>query len=69
MPRLLQSRILLISLRILIASDVHLGYGEKLPIRNNDSFNSFDELLGIGKQHDVDMCILGEVKVGSPPCF
>jgi len=46
-------------LRILISSDIHLGYGEKLSIRNNDSFNSFDELLTVGKEQNVDMCILG----------
>ena len=45
--------------RILISSDIHLGYGEKLSIRNNDSFNSFDELLTVGKEQNVDMCILG----------
>jgi hypothetical protein len=34
--------------RILVSSDIHLGYGEKNPERGDDSFNSFDELLGIG---------------------
>jgi len=45
--------------RILVASDVHLGYGEKNPERGDDSFNSFDELLGIGVEQGVDMVILG----------
>jgi len=32
-------------LRVLIASDMHLGYAEKDPIRGEDSFNTFEELL------------------------
>eukprot|EP00088_Acartia_fossae_P037779 TRINITY_DN3901_c0_g1_i1.p1 TRINITY_DN3901_c0_g1~~TRINITY_DN3901_c0_g1_i1.p1 ORF type:complete len:723 (-),score=196.87 TRINITY_DN3901_c0_g1_i1:413-2581(-) len=46
-------------IRILVASDIHLGYGEKMAERSMDSFNSFDELLQIGKDNSVDMCILG----------
>jgi len=46
-------------IRILVATDIHLGYGEKLPERSKDSFNSFDELLQIGKENQVDMAILG----------
>ena len=42
-----------------MATDIHLGYGEKFADRAMDSFNSFDELLGIGKKRDVDLCILG----------
>ena len=45
--------------RILVTSDIHLGYGEKHPERGNDSFNSFDELLEIGVQHGVDIVVLG----------
>ena len=45
--------------RILVSSDIHLGYGEKLPGRGLDSFNTFDEILAIGRREKVDMCILG----------
>ena len=45
--------------KILISSDVHLGYAEKDSERCNDSFNSFDELLGIGAERGVDMVLLG----------
>ena len=41
--------------RILISSDIHLGYAEKDAERGLDSFNSFDELLGIGVERGVDM--------------
>ena len=44
---------------MLISSDIHLGYAEKDQERGNDSFNSFDELLGIGVEQNVDMVILG----------
>jgi len=45
--------------RILISSDIHLGYGEKHTERGNDSFNTFDELLSIGVKQDVDLVLLG----------
>ena len=45
--------------RILVSSDIHLGYAEKDPERGVDSFNSFDELLGIGEKEGVDMVLLG----------
>ena len=45
--------------QILISSDIHLGYAEKDPERGVDSFNSFDELLGIGVKEEVDMVLLG----------
>ena len=45
--------------RILVSSDVHLGYGEKDPNKGDDSFRSFDELLRIGVEQEVDMVLLG----------
>ena len=45
-------------LSIIIASDVHLGYGEKDPIRGDDSFNSFEEVLAIALERNVDMVLL-----------
>ena len=45
-------------LSILIASDVHLGYGEKDPLRGDDSFNSFEEVLAIAIERQVDMVLL-----------
>ena len=46
-------------LSILIATDCHLGYGEKDPIRHNDSFVTFEEILQIAQQKKVDMILLG----------
>ena len=44
-------------LSILIASDIHLGYAED-PIRGDDSFNSFEEVLAIACEQRVDMVLL-----------
>ncbi|EPY49675.1 Rad32 nuclease [Schizosaccharomyces cryophilus OY26] len=47
------------TIRILIASDNHVGYAEKDPVRGNDSFVSFDEILTIAREKEVDMVLLG----------
>ena len=44
--------------KILIASDVHLGYAERHHIRGDDSFNSFEEVLQAAEKHDVDLILL-----------
>lgn len=41
------------TIRILISSDPHVGYGEKDPVRGNDSFVSFNEILEIARERDV----------------
>lgn len=40
--------------RILIATDNHLGFMEKDSIRGNDSFESFEEILQIAKEKEVN---------------
>ncbi|EGG14929.1 DNA repair exonuclease [Cavenderia fasciculata] len=46
-------------MRILVATDNHLGYLEKDPIRGDDSFNSFEEILQYAHKLKVDMVLLG----------
>ena len=46
-------------LRILIATDNHLGYGEKWPERQLDSFITFEEILEIATKENVDFVLLG----------
>ena len=46
------------TLSVLIASDTHLGYNEKDPIRGDDSFNTFDEIFRIAVEKKVDMVLL-----------
>ncbi|KAG1669695.1 Double-strand break repair protein MRE11 [Nymphon striatum] len=44
--------------RILVATDCHLGFQEKDPIRGNDSMVTFEEILSIGKKREVDFIFL-----------
>lgn len=43
-------------LRILIATDNHLGFREHDPVRGGDSFEAFDEVLRIAKHEQVRGC-------------
>ncbi|KAM3935287.1 double-strand break repair protein MRE11 [Leptodactylus fuscus] len=47
------------TLKILVATDVHLGYLEKDAVRGNDSFVTFDEILKLGRDNEVDFVLLG----------
>lgn len=44
--------------RILVATDNHLGYAEKDPIRGDDSFRTFQEILEYAKQECVNFVLL-----------
>lgn len=45
--------------KFLLASDTHLGYLERDPVRKSDSFDAFKEILELAKVHDVDFVLLG----------
>ncbi|KAG1462731.1 hypothetical protein G6F46_003814 [Rhizopus delemar] len=45
--------------KILIATDNHIGYLERDPIRGNDSFKTFEEILQIAEAQQVDFILLG----------
>ncbi|KAH7101215.1 DNA repair exonuclease [Auriculariales sp. MPI-PUGE-AT-0066] len=45
--------------KILLATDNHIGYNERDPIRGQDSINTFEEILQIAVAHDVDFVLLG----------
>lgn len=45
--------------RIIVATDVHLGYMEKDPARGNDSLVSFEEILEIASKNNADFVLLG----------
>jgi double-strand break repair protein MRE11 len=47
------------TLRVMIATDNHLGYMEKDPIRGNDSFVTFEEILQQARKNKVDFLLLG----------
>ncbi len=46
-------------LRIMLASDLHLGFAERDPERAMDSFRTFEEVLQRAVEHDVDFILLG----------
>lgn len=46
-------------MKIMIATDNHLGYNEKDPVRGDDSFITFEEILKHAVVNDVDFILLG----------
>ncbi|TVY42597.1 Double-strand break repair protein [Lachnellula subtilissima] len=46
------------TIRVLIATDSHVGYCERDPIRKDDSSRSFNEVMELAKSEDVDMVLL-----------
>ncbi|XP_030550995.1 double-strand break repair protein MRE11 [Rhodamnia argentea] len=46
-------------LRILVATDCHLGYMEKDEVRRHDSFQAFEEICSIAEKKKVDFLLLG----------
>ncbi|CAK7205715.1 meiotic recombination [Sporothrix eucalyptigena] len=47
------------TIRILVATDNHVGYEERDPIRKDDSWRTFDEIMNLARTEDVDMVLLG----------
>ncbi|XP_063823774.1 double-strand break repair protein MRE11 [Ostrinia nubilalis] len=46
------------TIRVLIASDIHLGHLENDPVRGEDSFIAFEEVLSHAVEYDVDLVLL-----------
>ncbi|PKI85908.1 Mre11p [Malassezia vespertilionis] len=47
------------SIRFLLASDLHLGYLERDPVRGQDSIHTFREILELAYARNVDFILLG----------
>ncbi|XP_036282153.2 double-strand break repair protein MRE11 isoform X2 [Pipistrellus kuhlii] len=45
--------------KILVATDIHLGFMEKDAIRGNDTFVTLDEILRLAQENKVDFILLG----------
>ncbi|KAH9513001.1 hypothetical protein Btru_035558 [Bulinus truncatus] len=45
--------------KILVATDIHLGFKERDPVRGKDSLNTFEEILQIARDREVDFILLG----------
>jgi double-strand break repair protein MRE11 len=46
------------TIRIMVSTDNHVGYGERDPTRGDDSWNTFDEIMTLARERDVDMVLL-----------
>ncbi|GAB1520427.1 meiotic recombination [Rhizoctonia solani] len=46
------------TIKIMLATDNHIGYNERDPIRGQDSINTFKEILELARKHDVDFILL-----------
>lgn len=47
------------TIKILLATDNHIGYNERDPIRGQDSINTFKEILQLAVKHDVgSVCLV-----------
>ncbi|KAF8173678.1 Metallo-dependent phosphatase-like protein [Pholiota molesta] len=46
------------TIKILLATDNHIGYMERDPIRGQDSINTFKEILQLAVKHQVDLILL-----------
>ncbi|KAF2833335.1 DNA repair exonuclease [Ophiobolus disseminans] len=45
------------TIRILVATDSHVGYNERDAKRKDDSWKTFHEVMCLAKEHDVDMVL------------
>ncbi|SPO32810.1 related to MRE11 - DNA repair and meiotic recombination protein [Ustilago trichophora] len=46
-------------IKIMLATDNHIGYMERDPVRGQDSIRTFEEILQLAVEHDVDFILLG----------
>lgn len=42
----------------MLATDNHIGYLERDPVRGHDAINTFEEILQLAVKHDVSVCIM-----------
>uniref|UniRef100_A0A0N5AYB9 Mre11_DNA_bind domain-containing protein n=1 Tax=Syphacia muris TaxID=451379 RepID=A0A0N5AYB9_9BILA len=45
--------------KVLVATDMHVGFGERFGNRENDSLNTLEEVLKLAKEKAVDFVLLG----------
>ncbi|ORY06649.1 Mre11 DNA-binding presumed domain-domain-containing protein [Clohesyomyces aquaticus] len=45
------------TIRVLVATDSHVGYNERDNVRGDDSWKTFHEVMCLAKEHDVDMVL------------
>ena len=47
------------TIRILVSTDNHVGYNERDPVRGDDSWKTFHEIMCLAQERDVDFVLLG----------
>lgn len=50
-------------IQILIATDIHVGYGENKGVIHDDSVNTLEEVLQIASKENVDFILLGKLSL------
>jgi double-strand break repair protein MRE11 len=43
------------TIKIMLATDNHIGYLERDPVRGHDAINTFEEILQLASKHDVGL--------------
>ena len=51
------------TIKILLATDNHIGYLERDPVRGQDSVNTFEEILKLAVKHDVSFAFLSRFHI------
>ncbi|PWN48445.1 DNA repair exonuclease [Violaceomyces palustris] len=46
-------------IKIMLATDNHVGFMERDPVRGQDSIRTFEEILKLSVEHEVDLILLG----------
>lgn len=49
----------------MLATDNHIGYLERDPVRGHDAINTFEEILQLAVKHDVSICLIQSILRGS----
>lgn len=57
------------TIRILVATDSHVGYEERDPIRKDDSWKSFHEVMCLAKSEDVSIYYSASIGVSFQTLF
>ena len=51
------------TIKIMLATDNHIGYLERDPVRGQDAMNTFEEILKLAVKHDVPISLISNVSM------
>lgn len=52
--------------KVLVATDIHLGFMEKDAVRGNDTFVTLDEILRLAQENDVSLVCIFAISTKFP---